>query len=171
MTITDDQIGKIADHAFDREDRVHRFNDERYGEPLNIDTRDDLAAAVKAAVLSEAAVYAERAQGGYLVRDAATNITVAADGLGAGTAYRDKRFERDFTRLVAQENNLREGLSLEPATLCRGAVPYVETEREQQHEQSKVNAERDNAELEAMFEADAANTKTVEKSRDITDDW
>ena len=33
------------------------------------------------------------------------------------------------------------------------------------------SADMANTELETMFEADAADTKTAEKSRDITDDW
>ena len=130
MTITDEQIAKIADHAFEGDNRIYRFNDERYGTPLDIETPDDLAAAIKTAVLSETTTYAERAEGGYLLRDDASNLTVAADGLGAGTAYRDKRFEGDFARLIRQEDKLRDELGLEPATLCDAPAPYAEREQE-----------------------------------------
>lgn len=165
MTITDAQIAKIADHAFDREDRVYRFNDDRYGAPLGVDTPEDLAAVIKAAVLSEAASYAERAEGGYLLRDSTTNITVAVDGLGAGTAYRDKRFEGDFARLIRQEDKLRSELGLEPATLCDGAAPY--TEREQENTQ----AARDD--LLADYEEQIAqnpNERDKSHDHDMSDD-
>ena len=123
MPLNDDQIRRIAEHTFEKEDRVHRFNKEKYGPPMNIARPDDLAALIRTAARDANTEYVVRAEGGYLMRQPETNLTVLADGQGGGTAYRDRRFERDFQSKINEENELREKQCLPPAEKVVGPVP------------------------------------------------
>lgn len=106
--LPDEQIARIAKHAFDNPARPHRFNEEKYGKPMGIQSADDLARAIRAAASDRNSKVIDRAQGGFIIWHPPTNLTVLADDRGGGTAYRDKRFEKDFERLERAENISRE---------------------------------------------------------------
>lgn len=120
--LTDDQINKIADHAISNPTRPHRFNSEKYGPTMNIENQADLKKAIERAADDPKSTVVDRSDGGHLIRQPSTNFTVIADGQGGGTALRDKGFEKDFDRLVRQENKIRQDKGIEPAEVKQGPV-------------------------------------------------
>lgn len=121
--LTDDQLNKIADHAFSNPTRPHRFNSEKYGPNMNINSASDLKRAIQKAADDPRSKVVERADGGYLIRQPSTNLSVIADGNGGGTVLRGKRGEKDFSNFVDQENKIRKERGLEPAKESSGPVP------------------------------------------------
>jgi len=90
---------------------------------MNINSADDLKQAIQKAADDPRSKVVERADGGYLIRQSSTNLSVLADGNGGGTVLRGKRGEKDFSNFVNQENEIREERGLEPAKEKSGPVP------------------------------------------------
>lgn len=120
--LTDNQINKIADHAFSNPQRPHRFNSERYGASMNIENQQDLKKAIERAADDPKSKFIDRSEGGHIIHQKSNNFTVIADGQGGGTALRDKRFDKEFDRLVRQENKIRQDKGIEPAEVKQGPV-------------------------------------------------
>lgn len=126
--LPDEQIARIAKHAFDNPARPHRFNEEKYGKPMGIQSADDLARAIRAATNDKDSKVIDRAQGGFIIWHPPTNLTILADNQGGGTAYRDKRFEKDFERLERAENISREKGGRIAARVRSRGVAEIESE-------------------------------------------
>jgi hypothetical protein len=92
------------------------------------------------------------------MRQPATNLTVLADGQGGGTAYRDRRLERDFQSKINEETELREARGLPPAEKVVGPVPL---ERDLARQQAQ---ERMHETLRAQSET-RSTSRTADKDR------
>ena len=137
--LTDDQINKIADHAFSNPTRPHRFNSEKYGPNMNINSASDLKQAIQKSADDPRSKVVERADGGYLIYQPSTNLSVLADGNSGGTVLRGKRGEKDFSKFVDQENEIREERGLDPAKEKSGPVPR-EAERKKEAQVNRPGA-------------------------------
>lgn len=123
LILREEQIERIARHALENPARPHRFNKEKYGPNLHIESDADLSQAIREAIADPKSKIIDRAQGGHIVWQPTTNLTLLIDGQGGGTAYRDRRFERDFERLLKSENMSRARMGIEAVQVReRGAA-------------------------------------------------
>lgn len=132
MSWSDQQIERIAIHALEDPSKLRRFNSAKFGPPMNISDKDDLVTAIKLAAHNLNTEYVVRAEGGYLIHHADTNLTIQADGLGGGTAFRETP-GKAFPRVIRQENDLRETRGLPPAEKVIGPVPLERDVNRTQH--------------------------------------
>lgn len=125
--LTDDQINKIADHVFSNPTRPHRFNSEKYGPNMNINSASDLKQAIQKAADDPKSKVIERADGGYLIRQPSTNLSVLADGNGDGkrsvrdSSYEpfDKKWSNEAERAKARESKCKDPQEKKDAALER----------------------------------------------------
>lgn len=159
MQLDDEHIRRIADHAYKHalEGRHGRFNTEKYGTPMNVYSIDDLARKIKESLASDRLLHFERADGGNVIRDPDNNLTIAFRSDQDGTCYRAPQKERDFDRLLRNEQKSRRDRGLMPARVEQRAL----------HDRSKTINEhfKDTSKKEARERARARYEEAVERDR------
>ncbi len=125
LILREEQIERIVRHALENPARPHRFNKEKYGPNLHIESGADLSRAIREATADPKSKIIDRSQGGHIIWQPTTNLTLLIDGRGGGTAYRDRRFEKDFERLLKVENRTRAKKGLEAVQVREGGAAEI----------------------------------------------
>ena len=166
MQLDDEHIRRIAEHAYKHalEGSQGRFNGEKYGAPMNINSVADLERSIKESLASDRLQHFERADGGRFIRDPDNNLTIAFRSDQDGTCYRASEKERDFERVMDKERDLRSERGLAPARLEERAL----IERVQRQEVEKKAQRAPKASLNDLFDRKASDEqkRQIERARE-----
>lgn len=124
--MTDDEwLRRVTEHAYEKHHlKEDRFDREKYGQPLNLESPDHLGREIMDSLASGTLRYFSRMGGGFVAYDESKNLQIIDNGHGGGTCLRDKAFEKEFERLQRVENELRDRRGLEPLQERQGQLNH-----------------------------------------------